>query len=79
MGEATGSLVPDHIIDDLQTIREPGVFIVDDVAFIQDKHGYAVGEAIARKNIRKQYYLETRGGRAAASQGAVQVLEAAWA
>jgi hopanoid C-3 methylase HpnR len=34
---------------------------VDDVAFIQGEHALAIGEAIARKNIRKQYYLETRG------------------
>ncbi len=42
-------------------IREPGVFIVDDVAFIQAQHGMAIGEAIARAGIKKQYYLETRG------------------
>ena len=42
-------------------VREPGVFIVDDVAFIQAKHGMAIGEAIARRGIKKQYYLETRG------------------
>ena len=42
-------------------IREPGVFIVDDVAFIQGEHGMAIGEAIARRGIRKQFYLETRG------------------
>ena len=39
----------------------PGVFIVDDVAFIQAQHGMAIGEAIARRGIKKQYYLETRG------------------
>ena len=37
------------------------MFIVDDVAFIQAKHGFEIGEAIARRGIRKQYYLETRG------------------
>ena len=47
--------------DELASIREPGVFIVDDVAFIQAEHGMAIGEAIARRGIRKQYYLETRG------------------
>src|SRR5262245_43355690 len=52
---------PDRIIDDLASIKEHGVFIVDDVAFIQAKHGFAIGEAIARKGIRKRYYLETRG------------------
>jgi hopanoid C-3 methylase HpnR len=34
---------------------------VDDVAFIQGKHGMEIGEAIAKKGIKKQYYLETRG------------------
>ena len=52
---------PEHIVADLQAIREPGVFIVDDVAFIQDRHGYAIGEAIEKNGITKQYYLETRG------------------
>jgi hopanoid C-3 methylase len=47
--------------DELAQIREPGVFIVDDVAFIQGERGMAIGEAIARRGIRKQYYLETRG------------------
>src|SRR5581483_628967 len=28
---------------------------------IQDKPGFAIGEAIAAKGIRKRYYLETRG------------------
>ena len=57
------------------SIREPGVFIVDDVAFIQDEHGFAIGEAIARKGIRKNYYLETRGDVLLAQQGGVPVLE----
>ena len=47
--------------DELASIREPGVFIVDDVAFIQAEQGMAIGEAIARRGIRKHYYLETRG------------------
>jgi hopanoid C-3 methylase HpnR len=47
--------------DELAAIREPGVFIVDDVAFIQPEHGMAIGEAIARRGIKKHYYLETRG------------------
>lgn len=47
--------------DELASIREPGVFIVDDVAFIQGEQGMAIGEAVARRGIRKQYYLETRG------------------
>ncbi len=52
---------PERILEDLERIREPGIFIVDDVAFVQEKHGYAIGEAIAKKGIRKEYYLETRG------------------
>jgi radical SAM superfamily enzyme YgiQ (UPF0313 family) len=49
------------VVEDLKAVREPGVFIVDDVAFVHDRHGFGVGEAIARAGIRKQYYLETRG------------------
>ncbi len=41
-------------------LREPGVFIVDDVAFVHEKHGMAIADAIERRGIRKQYYLETR-------------------
>jgi hopanoid C-3 methylase HpnR len=52
---------PERVVEDLESIREPGVFIVDDVAFVHAKHGFAIGEAIARKNIDKKYYLETRG------------------
>jgi len=49
------------IVEDLTRIAEPGIFIVDDVAFIQAQQGFAIGEALAAKGIRKQYYLETRG------------------
>jgi hopanoid C-3 methylase HpnR len=52
---------PEVIADELAHIREPGVFIVDDVAFVHASHGFAIGEAIKRRGIRKQYYLETRG------------------
>jgi hopanoid C-3 methylase len=51
----------DRVLADLRSIREPGVFIVDDVAFIHERHGIEVGEAIARAGIKKEYYLETRG------------------
>jgi len=37
------------------------VFIVDDVAFVHARHGFEIGEAIKRRGIRKEYYLETRG------------------
>ncbi|HLI19497.1 MAG TPA: radical SAM protein, partial [Stellaceae bacterium] len=52
---------PESIVEDLRRIEAPGVFIVDDVAFIQDRHGYAIGAAIEASGIKKQYYLETRG------------------
>ncbi len=60
-GRSYRLMSPERVVEDLASIREPGVFIVDDVAFIQQRHGLAVGEAIARKGIRKEYYLETRG------------------
>jgi hopanoid C-3 methylase len=52
---------PERVIDDLRHIREPGVFIVDDVAFVHQRHGMEIGEAITRAGIKKRYYLETRG------------------
>jgi hopanoid C-3 methylase len=52
---------PEIIAEELAQIREPGIFIVDDVAFIHASHGFAIGEALLRRNIQKQYYLETRG------------------
>jgi hopanoid C-3 methylase HpnR len=51
----------ERIIEDLNSIREPGIFIVDDVAFIHERHGLEIGEAIVRAGINKRYYLETRG------------------
>src|SRR3954451_19054461 len=52
---------PERVIEDLRSIREPGVFIVDDVAFIHESHGMELGEAVASAGIKKRYYLETRG------------------
>ena len=60
-GRSYRTASPEVVAEELARIREPGVFIVDDVAFIQAEHGFAIGEAIARRGIRKQYYLETRG------------------
>jgi hypothetical protein len=31
---------------------------VDDVAFIQSDHGYAIGRALERRGVTKQYNLE---------------------
>jgi hypothetical protein len=52
---------PECILQDLSRIREPAVFIVDDGAFIHGDHGLAVGEAVARKGLRKRYGLATTG------------------
>lgn len=60
-GRSYRQVSPEAAVEELGRIREPGIFIVDDVAFIQSKHGLEIGEAIARKGIRKHYYLETRG------------------
>jgi len=46
--------------DDLARVREPGVFIVDDVAFVHPEDGFAIGQAIEKRRVKKQYYLETR-------------------
>jgi hopanoid C-3 methylase HpnR len=52
---------PEAAVAEIEQIREPGLFILDDVAFIQAEHGIAIAEAIARKGIQKRYYVETRG------------------
>jgi hopanoid C-3 methylase HpnR len=48
-------------VAELEQVQEPGIFLVDDVAFIQAKQGLEIGEAVARRGIKKQYYMETRG------------------
>jgi hopanoid C-3 methylase len=45
---------------EMASIREPNVFIVDDVAFIKEEHGHAIAAELERRKIRKRYYLETR-------------------
>jgi hopanoid C-3 methylase HpnR len=49
------------VADEIGRIDEPGIFIVDDVAFVQQEHGHAIASELARRGIRKKYYLETRG------------------
>jgi hopanoid C-3 methylase HpnR len=60
-GRSYRKVSPEKAAEDLASIRERGVFIVDDVAFIQAEHGYAIAEQVEKRRIRKQYYLETRG------------------
>jgi hopanoid C-3 methylase HpnR len=47
-------------VEDFARIQEPNVFLVDDVAFIHPEHGFAIGQGLERRGIRKKYYLETR-------------------
>jgi len=51
---------PEAAAEDLARIQEPNVFLVDDVAFVHPEHGYAIGQEIERRGVRKEYYLETR-------------------
>jgi hopanoid C-3 methylase len=60
-GRSYRKIAPEICAEDLASIREPGVFVVDDVAFIQDEHGHAIADAIEKLGVRKRYYLETRG------------------
>jgi magnesium-protoporphyrin IX monomethyl ester (oxidative) cyclase len=59
-GRSYRQMSPEAAADDLAHIREPNVFIVDDVAFIHPEHGMAIGRAVEKRGVRKQYYLETR-------------------
>jgi hopanoid C-3 methylase HpnR len=54
-------LDPAQAAEDLASIKEPGVFIVDDVAFIQADHAMALADEIEKRNIKKMFYFETRG------------------
>jgi magnesium-protoporphyrin IX monomethyl ester (oxidative) cyclase len=51
---------PEAAGEEMASIREPNVFIVDDVAFIRPEHGDAIAAQLEKRRIRKRYYLETR-------------------
>jgi hopanoid C-3 methylase HpnR len=51
---------PEAIAEEMASIKEPNVFIVDDVAFIHPEDGLAIGREIEKRKVRKKYYLETR-------------------
>lgn len=59
-GRSYRKLSTESVIDDLKQVREPNVFIVDDVAFVHADHGMELADAVERHDIRKQWYLETR-------------------
>ncbi len=59
-GRSYRTCSPEKIGEELASIQEPNVFIVDDVAFIHPEHGFAIGKEIEKRGIKKRYYLETR-------------------
>ncbi|HET8600049.1 MAG TPA: hopanoid C-3 methylase HpnR [Segeticoccus sp.] len=59
-GRSYRKMAPDVAAEDIARIREPGVFIVDDVAFIRPEHGDAIAAELERRGVHKSYYLETR-------------------
>jgi magnesium-protoporphyrin IX monomethyl ester (oxidative) cyclase len=59
-GRSYRKVSPDIAAAELASIREPNVFIVDDVAFIKPDHGNAIAAELERRKVRKEYYLETR-------------------
>jgi magnesium-protoporphyrin IX monomethyl ester (oxidative) cyclase len=59
-GRSYRQMAPEAAAEDLARIQEPNVFIVDDVAFIHPEQGMTIGQAVEKRRIRKQYYLETR-------------------
>jgi hopanoid C-3 methylase len=59
-GRSYRRLSPEAAVEDMSRIAEPGVFIVDDVAFIKAAEGEEIARQLERRKIRKEYYLETR-------------------
>jgi hopanoid C-3 methylase HpnR len=59
-GRSYRKLSAEAAVEDMSRIRERGVFIVDDVAFIKAEHGDEIARELERRKIRKEYYLETR-------------------
>ncbi|MCI1394842.1 MAG: hopanoid C-3 methylase HpnR, partial [Acetobacter peroxydans] len=59
-GRSYRTASPQVIADELEEIKEPGIFIVDDVAFVHEEHGMAIANEIKKRGIKKEYYLETR-------------------
>jgi magnesium-protoporphyrin IX monomethyl ester (oxidative) cyclase len=59
-GRSYRKFSPETAGEDLASVREPNVFIVDDVAFIRPEHGMAIADEVEKRRIHKRYYLETR-------------------
>jgi hopanoid C-3 methylase len=59
-GRSYRMMSPEAAVEDMTRIAEPGVFIVDDVAFIKAEEGDEIARQLELRKIRKDYYLETR-------------------
>jgi len=59
-GRSYRKVDPEVAAADMASIEEPGVFIVDDVAFVHPEHGDAIAAELEKRDVKKQYYLETR-------------------
>jgi hopanoid C-3 methylase len=52
-GRSYRRLSPEAVAEDMARIAEPGVFIVDDVAFIKAEEGDEIARQVERRGIRK--------------------------
>jgi len=59
-GRSYRRLSAEAAVEDMTRIAEPGVFIVDDVAFIKAEQGDEIARQLEHRRVRKDYYLETR-------------------
>jgi hopanoid C-3 methylase len=59
-GRTYRKVSPAKAAEDLASVREKGVFIVDDVAFVDADHGYAIAEQVEKRGLDHRYYIETR-------------------
>jgi radical SAM superfamily enzyme YgiQ (UPF0313 family) len=59
-GRSYRKMSPEAAADEVASIQQPGLFIVDDVAFIRPEHGDAIAAGLEKRKVKKEYYLETR-------------------
>ncbi len=59
-GRSYRKVSPEAAAEEVASIEERGIFIVDDVAFIRPEHGDAIAAELEKRKVRKEYYLETR-------------------
>jgi hopanoid C-3 methylase HpnR len=59
-GRSYRKVSAERAAEDVASIREPGIFVVDDVAFVDAAHGMAIADELERRRVAKRYYVETR-------------------